>query len=387
MFNQFIGNNNSIQADMYPVGTGLPSVKNLFADNNIIVPPMVYKIKEHVNPENNEISFGLEVYLNQFDEPKKIYGETKEDIARVLNRYKKKSKSVSMLATGRQGTGKTSMAEIIANHVMHNYKVPVILVTEITASIELIHFFSTLGECVLIFDEYGKYFNINMQEKSLNMLSSKTGPKKLIIVTENETNRLSSFILNRTGRFHYHFEFDKISERVIKEYFEDYNVTDEKFIRSVLKKYSETHFFSFDFLQGLTDEHLDYPEDSLDELMRVLNVKILIKPTMLYVDSVTSLDDQDIYRFDSSDVFDKKQFKRGRKFWIWLENTKDDIAKFKNPEPKAKRLTVGISSLVKQHTEDDVWELEFGECKVIVRAQERTNSGSPIDNTVNNTAT
>ena len=55
----------------------------------------------------------------------------------------------------------------------------------------------------------------------LSLFDGTTGGKKLFIVTCNELYSLNSYIVNRPGRFHYHFRFDYPTPEDIREYLHD----------------------------------------------------------------------------------------------------------------------------------------------------------------------
>ena len=80
-------------------------------------------------------------------------------------------------------------------------------------------------ECVVLFDEFDKTFKSNddddEQAALLSLFDGTTGGKKLFIVTCNELYSLNSYIVNRPGRFHYHFRFDYPSPDDIREYLRD----------------------------------------------------------------------------------------------------------------------------------------------------------------------
>lgn len=80
-------------------------------------------------------------------------------------------------------------------------------------------------ECVVLFDEFDKTFRSTKdnddQAALLSLFDGTTGGKKLFIVTCNDLYSLNSYIVNRPGRFHYHFRFDYPSPEDIREYLGD----------------------------------------------------------------------------------------------------------------------------------------------------------------------
>ena len=59
------------------------------------------------------------------------------------------------------------------------------------------------------------------QEELLPMFDGLDGGKKLFVVTCNEVNKLNSYLLNRPGRFHYHFILTNPNPDEIREYLTD----------------------------------------------------------------------------------------------------------------------------------------------------------------------
>ena len=76
-----------------------------------------------------------------------------------------------------------------------------------------------------MFDEFEKTFaskdNDAPQEELLPMFDGLDGGKKLFVVTCNEVHKLNSYLLNRPGRFHYHFILTNPNPDEIREYLTD----------------------------------------------------------------------------------------------------------------------------------------------------------------------
>ena len=88
------------------------------------------------------------------------------------------------------------------------------------------HFIDKIEQdCVVLFDEFDKTFKSNKendeQAKLLSLFDGTAGGKKMYIVTCNELRGLNDYILNRPGRFHYHFRFEYPTAEAIREYLND----------------------------------------------------------------------------------------------------------------------------------------------------------------------
>ena len=83
-------------------------------------------------------------------------------------------------------------------------------------------------EVVVLFDEFDKTFHKakdseanDPQAEMLTLFDGLSQGKKLFIVTCNELRDLNDYLVNRPGRFHYHFRFDYPNDNEIREYLMD----------------------------------------------------------------------------------------------------------------------------------------------------------------------
>ena len=83
--------------------------------------------------------------------------------------------------------------------------------------------------CVVIFDEFDKTFGgIKSEEgkaapeaQMLSLFDGMSAGKKLFVITCNDLGRVNSYLINRPGRFHYHFRFDYPNGDEVVEYLKD----------------------------------------------------------------------------------------------------------------------------------------------------------------------
>lgn len=88
----------------------------------------------------------------------------------------------------------------------------------------------------------------------LSLFDGTTSEKKLFVVTCNELYGLNDFIINRPGRFHYHFRFDYPTADDIREYLLDkLNVKYYKEIDSVID-FSRRISLNYDCLRAIAFE-------------------------------------------------------------------------------------------------------------------------------------
>ena len=157
----------------------------------------------------------------------KIYGVHDDKCAKVLRSFEAFKRNLGVILSGDKGIGKSLFAKLLATRAM-SLGYPLIIVDRyipgIAAYIENIE-----QECVVMFDEFDKTFGevkaedgqASPQAELLSLFDGFAHGKKLFVITCNEIDRLNSFLINRPGRFHYHFRFEYPSADEIREYMMD----------------------------------------------------------------------------------------------------------------------------------------------------------------------
>lgn len=257
-------------------------------DNMVIAPvyptPGVYYI--HQESER----FSLVYRYDKFLLPERMYGNVLDIASRIWIDFATANGNRGVMFTGKPGSGKSKTSELLCNIAIEK-GLPVIIVVEVTPSVNLIRFLSTLSDCVLFFDEFKKNMK-EYEENMLTMLTANSSTKRLTIITENEQFSISPYILNRPERVRYHINANKIDYSVLMDYLSDYPVT-ERFRADLLQIYNNKDL-SFDQLQALVSEHLRYPEDSMSTLLGLLNLSALQICRTLNVDKVIDTNTGDI---------------------------------------------------------------------------------------------
>lgn len=202
----------------------------------------------------------------------KVYGNSTARTEKILKTFKSVGRNLGVILSGQKGIGKTMFAKVLAEAATKQ-DIPVINVGNYLPGIS--SFMEDLRQEVLVlFDEFEKTFregdDSDPQEELLSMFDGTNTGKKLFVITCNDTNKLNTYLLNRPGRFHYHFTFDVPTQDEIEEYLRDnLKPTYRKAIDSVLK-FSAISELTYDCLRAITQElNSGY---SLAETVQDLNI-------------------------------------------------------------------------------------------------------------------
>ena len=186
----------------------------------------------------------------------KAYGMHTEKLEKVMDSFKLFSRSLGAILSGDKGIGKSLFAKMICEAAIRE-GYPVILVDACYPG--LARFLESIDqECVVLFDEFDKTFRSTKdnddQAALLSLFDGTTGGKKLFIVTCNDLYSLNSYIVNRPGRFHYHFRFDYPSPEDIREYLSD--KLQESYCGEIEKvvDFSRTVSLNYDCLRSIAFE-------------------------------------------------------------------------------------------------------------------------------------
>ena len=154
----------------------------------------------------------------------KAYGIHLSKAEKVIKTFDRFERSLGVILSGDKGIGKSMFAKIVCKKALES-GYPVIIVDACYPGIA--RFIESIDqECLILFDEFDKTFRSGRNDEDdqaalLTMFDGTSGGKKLYIVTCNELYGLNNYIVNRPGRFHYHFRFDYPSPEDVKEYLTD----------------------------------------------------------------------------------------------------------------------------------------------------------------------
>jgi len=214
--------------------------------------------------------------------PDEIYGKTPERVLRYWRKFVKSFSTIGILLVGDSGAGKSMEAEVLCNVAIKKGELPVIQVTGFEVTEQTIQYLEQLDNVVFYFDEFTKHVKWDKQDLLLSLLTNKD-KKFLAIMTENDIGTISKYLKSRPGRAWYRRIFDKLEPDVVLDFISRHPDVKPEFVTSLMAKYKTAMTFTFDHLQAIIEEHLDYPDESLDDMLEILNVDILSKPKKYFL--------------------------------------------------------------------------------------------------------
>lgn len=213
---------------------------------------------------NERLGFYLEK-TNDFSFPKKLYGDY-STIDRWVNTYesfKREGKSLGVLLSGIKGAGKTITAKLLSKKVNQ----PVIIINNSFQGAPGFESFlsnPSLGNCTIFIDEFEKIFynddiDAEDQKKILSILDGSAETRHLYILTVNDTDRMSDYLMNRPGRIRYRKHYDSLDKSIIDEIADDYKLSKEE-KESLFDVLDMLDYVTFDIVMTLIVESKMYNE-------------------------------------------------------------------------------------------------------------------------------
>ena len=277
------------------------------------LPPGVYKIA--FNPM---AGYSL-IKSDPIEINEKIYGNHLKKVEKVYNSFKVFPRNLGVILSGDKGIGKSLFAKLLSVKAIEN-GYPVIMCD--TSYPGIADFLGSIQqEVVVLFDEFDKTFaqldgQGDPQAEMLTLFDGLYMGKKLFIITCNELRKLNDFLVNRPGRFHYHFRFAYPNDAEVTEYLQD-NIAEEfwgeipavaEFAKKVDLNYDCLRAIAFELNMGST-----FAEAAND--LNIVNVEKSYYNLTLYFKDGTSFKCEDV----ALDVFGG----HGETIQRWLCNKKD----------------------------------------------------------------
>lgn len=225
------------------------------------LPPKSYIVRFHENR-----GFYLEGYPDVEARESKIYGVHEAKVDKVLRSFDAFGRNLGVILSGDKGIGKSLFARLLASKAQAK-GIPLIVVDTyyhgIASFLEQID-----QEVMVLFDEFDKTFGgveegsgkASPQTHLLSLFDGVSPGKKLYVITCNNIYKLNDYIVNRPGRFHYHFRFSYPTPEEVREYLQD-NTPESawpeidnviSFSKKVLLNYDCLRAIAFEISSGLT---------------------------------------------------------------------------------------------------------------------------------------
>lgn len=253
----------------------------------------------HINFDPNEgYALSKEKPLSEITE--KVYGQHQAKAHKIMGTFLHLDRSLGVLISGEKGIGKSLTSRLLMEDaISRGY--PVILVDE--AHPYLAKFLGSIDqEAVFVFDEFEKTFDVNdhdesetTQEDLLPLFDGMSSAKHLRVLTANEVNKVSSFLLNRPGRIHYHLKYDSIDTDTYTEYLSD-NLTNPDYRKDIdqIATYCNAFALSFDELRAVCLElNLSTGETPFAEVLEDVNINSKDEHSVLYRPVTITARDED----------------------------------------------------------------------------------------------
>jgi hypothetical protein len=209
--------------------------------------------------------------IDAFSAPKKIYGDTVRNVARILTTFADRPAATGVMLSGEKGSGKSLLAKMLSITAAQD-GVPTIVINRPWRGDEFNTLIQTISQpCIVLFDEFEKVYDREEQEEILTLLDGVYPTKKLFIITSNDSYRVDQHLRNRPGRIFYMIEYKGLEAEFIQEYCTE-NLNNKEYIDTIVKISAIFSAFNFDMLKAMVEEMNRYNE-SPQEVLKVLNVK------------------------------------------------------------------------------------------------------------------
>ena len=182
------------------------------------LPAQVYSVRC-----SKQTGFFLEKHADIEINEDKIYGIHMAKIDKVMKAFSVMPRNLGVIMSGAKGIGKSLFAKLLALRAIES-NIPVLIVDGYIPGIAS-YLESINQEVMVMFDEFEKTFekteHSDPQTEMLSLFDGFSTGKKMFVITCNSVKKLNDFLVNRPGRFHYHFRFDYPDYAQVREYMMD----------------------------------------------------------------------------------------------------------------------------------------------------------------------
>lgn len=274
----------------------MSTIKKQFRISNNTVHPFTHTVGSIVDEipaglyviQESMFGYYLEKKADQITLPEKIYGSTNERADRIMNTFKRKQSAMAVGLFGNKGAGKTLLANVLANRAIAEGKAVIDVSHNFSTSPEYIEFINSLGNTVVIFDEFLKHLSKigpqssehvdrnkssnarDRQDELLTFFQGTDNSKRLVVLIDNSSYLLSEFLLDRPGRMRYFYTYSGVEVAVIEALAKDAGLNERQ--TEALCTYGKRYKVTFDVINEIIDEWKAYPDETLESIVEIMNV-------------------------------------------------------------------------------------------------------------------
>lgn len=267
-------------------------------------------------------------YLDQHADieiSEKVYGVHEEKVDKVVRSFAAFERNLGVILSGYKGIGKSLFAKMLSIRAV-KAGLPVLIVDRFIPGIAS-YLESIDQEIMVLFDEFDKTFGeissgdneASPQAGLLTLFDGIAQGKKLFVITCNKLKSLNDYLINRPGRFHYHFRFDYPTDGEIRQYLGDKLLPEHTGEIEKVVAFSKRVVLNYDCLRAIAFE-LNTGE-SFEKAISDLNI-INLDDEQYNVTIYLANRKQYVRKSLSLDLFDKE---RTADFWTASEEGVHDL--------------------------------------------------------------
>lgn len=221
----------------------------------------------------------MEYYLSRIEDYKcvgKTYGSVDRHVERIYRTFQDRPSGTGVLLEGIRGSGKSTLAKLISIRA-RSEDIPTIVINEPHHGENFNRFIQSIDQpAVILFDEFEKVYDEKRvqggQGSLLTLLDGSYPSKKLFVLTCNDKFKVNEHMRNRPGRIYYVISFDTLETSFIEEYCNDHLI-DKSQIERICNIGQMFNKFSFDMLKAIVEEVNRFGEQSVADLIRIMNIR------------------------------------------------------------------------------------------------------------------